>query len=481
MNKLKKIGLIILWVVGTAYLSFQYFRIADFPIGHDVINHIQRSLAMRDMSVSDIFKNTLYPIPALLFVWFYDLLHKTFGWDWPRVFLFIECSFLFLTALFSGILSWVIFKKWPIVIITSFLVASSRWLNGSLHTGLMGEAFGWSVFVVCLILLIQKKWFWFFFSFIFLFFSHPLPFGVMCIYLFVYIVFYAIWQKQYWFLFFGLLSILIIMLVGYFALPEKRELIISILQMKFSNEGEWRRTYIIASDFRRFNQYLFGLLGFCAVWLLKAKISQEKRRIVLIFAILSFFVTFKYLFGIHYLSFRYYTYFEIFNSVLAAFLVWFIADSLISKAKLQGVYRNATYFIILIFISFMLIYPNTNATFLFTKSDLAENTATTTPVPERTLITEATQKLNKGGAILGQRRWVWWFQSYGLAGIYDDNIFSTYEKTYENNPDDLLTILKGHNATYLYLSSVDGNYSFEKAEFLKIIYNKENIRIYEVE
>ena len=277
----------------------------------------------------------------------------------------------------------------------------------------------------------------------------------------------------------GFAILLIVLATGYYLFPEKRTVIIDILGTKFPLEGEWHREYVIGSDYRRFNQYLLGGLGFLTLWLGKNTVDKEKRKTLLLFSILSFFVTFKYLFGIHYLSFRYYTYFEVMNSVLAAYMIWYIAYNL-SELKTK-ISQSFMLYALCFILGFFAIWPNIHATDLFVKSQLVENFATTTPIPERTLIKAEVPKLHEGVRILGQKIWVWWFQAYGnMTGSYMNNIYSSYEKVYQENPNDLINTLNINGIKYLYFSSEDPSYQFESALFLIKVYDTSNIRIYEV-
>lgn len=479
-GKIEMIGPIfalLLAVGATFYLSFQYFFLADFPIGHDVIYHIYRAQQIEQNGLIFAFKTSLYPLSYLVFILWHKVL-SLFHLDWPQIFIFFECANLFSVSLLTGLLSYKIFKDWKVAVIAMILVASSRWLNDSLRIGLMGESFGWIFFMVGLIALFEKKWLWFLLGAIILFFSHPLPFGVLLIVLFFFSFywFFRLEKRDKINLLLTIGIILLVFLIFYFVLPNIGPKIFDILKIDFSIEGE--RTifhYMIDYDKKRLLLYGFAFWGlvFLILNIFRKKIIETKKEkiiLLLIFAILSFWICFKHYLGIHYLGYRFYTYFEIIVSVLAAFSLVKVSQMLV---------KNFSFLLCLLFLPFI-IYPNYYAIKEITQWQLSvTNSYDVTPEVDQKAILNLVKILEPNTKIYSNSWWANWFKIYGFWVVNDWGTYSVKIHQVEDF-DSFRQFLQKRNYHYIYFSSTDKKAIVEKAWFLYKIYDQGGVRVYEI-
>jgi len=485
LNKNQKLELILIGSVVLislaicAFLSFQYFLLADFPIGHDVILHIGKAMKIEQLGLLYSFKSSTYPLASILFVFWHKFL-ALFGLSWERSFIFVECFYLFLTAILSGILSFKIFKDWRIAILTSFFVASSRWLNESLRIGLAAETLGWVFFVLSLILFFEKKWWWFLGSLILLFLSHPLPFGVLILVILTFLIFMFFFgdKNEKKIVPYNLLILVLTLIIFYLIFPEVVQRIIYFLQSNFEPEGERSLIqYVIDSNRKRVLFYSFAFFGFLILILDEKKknlFDSEKRRIwfFVLFVTISFLLAFKHYLSIHYLSYRFYTYFEIATAILASLVLVKISDLLLNK-KLS--------WLIIFPLIYFLIYPNWSATKAITIWQLNDfSTQSATPRIDREALKEIIPLLKSGSRIYSHNKWSWWFRIHNFKVMNDWGKAGDYQIYQTENLEEFCSFLQRRNIKYIYFSSLDKKARIEKKNFLKKIYDKNNIRIYEV-
>jgi hypothetical protein len=470
--------IIILAVVATAYLSFQYFLIANFPIGRDVITHIMVAQQIQQHSLLYAFKSSIYPLAYFAFIFWHKIL-ILFGLSWQSTFIFFECANLFLVSILTGVLSYRISKDWRVAAVTMVLVASSRWLNDSLRIGLAAESFGWIFFMAALIMLFEKKWLWFLLAAVILFFSHPLPFGVLMVIFFGFVIFwiFTISGKTRWKLLAVPICLLILLLLGRVFLPSEFHRIFMIVKFNFPIEGERSVfNYIVDSDKRRLLFYFFSFLGFAtlALGLIKKKwekIKAEKIWLLLIFSFLAFLICFKHYFGIHYLGYRYYTYFEIAASILAAF----------GAVKISQIVWPKLSFLIYIPLTLLLVCPNWSATKAITIWQLnTPSLQDSTPIGDQKSLPEIAKILKPKTRIYSHSSWHTWLKIDGFSTLGDWGA-PNYAKLYGGTDlDRLRQYLVDRNYSYIYFSSADPVSPAENANFLTKIYDQNNVRVYQV-
>jgi len=462
---------IFLGLAFTFFLSFQYFFLADFPIGQDFINHLASTLKIEKLGFIFAFKASVYPFSLIILVLWQKLL-GIFGFSYEKTFIFAECFHLFLVAIFSGFLSYKIFKDLRIAILTSLFVASSRWLNEGLRIGLFAEILGWLFFVISLIFVFDKKWIPLVVSMIFEFFIHPLAFFALIFVISGFFIYWFIKEKRrekIKALFFVLVCIFVFALI-YLLIPDIFTRI-KFLVKPFFSLGTNRSIidYAIDSEKRRILFYSFAFFGLIS--LLFSNFNKEKKWLVFIFAFISFWFCFAHIFGLRYLDFRVYGYFEIASAILSAYAVVEFSQWILSK-KLS--------LLISLPLAFFLIYPNWLATKSITIWQLNDySVGHVTPPAERKLFREISGLLKPKAKICGFNIWSLWFK------IYDFQVFDCWERDFSlaNNDEEILKakkFLTKHKIDYIYFSSIDSERKIEKADFLKKIYDKDNIRVYEV-
>ncbi len=467
---LKILGLVATFIA-TAFLAFQYFIYADFPIGHDVILHIARSLQIEQQGLLSAFSNSVYPLSAIIFVYWHKLF-ALFGLSWEKTFIFVECFYLFLTALLSGLLAYRLFKSRLTAALAALFVACSRWLNDSLRIGLMAESLGWVFFVLALILLFEKKWLWLAIVVILLFLSHPIPLTVFLVVAFVTGLYWAMAKEKHSRYLLILLPTIILAIMGiiYYFFPDLWQTLLKFSHLKFRPEGE--RSFInYITDWDKRRMLLYFLAFFGMLFLLIKRWREEKIRLLIIFTIISFFFCFKHYLGIHYLGFRFYTYFEIASAILAAY-------GLITIAQLIWAKRS---WLVFLPVGLMLIYPNWSATKEITAwqlSDFPRNDAT--PVADRQALKEINPLLVPSSPIYTHSYWAWWLMLDGHP-VFSDWLNYPDKLIYQtHNIPDFIQFLHQKNIQYIYFSSIDPPAQLEETSYLQLIYIHNNVRVYEI-
>jgi hypothetical protein len=466
-------------VIATAYLSFQYFLVSNFPIGRDVIAHILHATQIQQNGIVYAFKISIYPLAYFAFLAWHKIL-APFGLSWQRTFIFFECANLFLVSILGGILSYKIFKDWRVAAVAMVMIASSRWLNDSMRIGLMAETFGWVFFMASLIFLFEKKWLWFFIFAVILFFSHPLPFGVLAIIFSGFVIFWIITtrgRERLKYIAIPVVVLILFLLVRYL-LPVDFHRIWIIAHTHFAREGERSVIeYITDSDHRRIMLYFLSFVGAISLIISLAKkklvaLNPEKVWLLLIFSFLAFLICFDHYLGIHYLNYRFYTYFEIAASILAAYMVVKISQSLWPEVS----------YLIFIPLVVLLIYPNASATKAITLWQL--NTPAlqdATPIGDQKALAELPQILIPNSKIYSHSSWHTWLEINGFGTLGDwgaPAIDQLYSATL--NLNNLQQYLVSHHFVYVYFSSADPVSRAEQANFLIKIYDQNNVRVYQV-
>jgi len=471
--------LLLLAVLATGFfLSFQYFFLADFPIGRDVIAHIVRAQQIQKEGFLYAFKNSFYPFAYFIFI-FVHKVFSYFGFSWQRTFIFLECFYLFVTAILSGVLAYKTFADWRVAALSFLLVSSSRWLNESLRIGLMGEMLGWVFLFLALIFLFEKRWLWFLGFSLVLFFSHFLPFAFLSL---VFLGFAVFWSlvgakkeaKR------GVLIIFVVLValaLFYFLFPDIFQKIYAAFFEQSTREGERSLiNYVIDSEKRRILSYTFSFVGFLilVVRLLKKRffsVQSEKKWLFLIFGLFGFLLCFKHYLGIHFFSYRFYVYFEIFALILAAY-------GTVETAKMLS---KRWVSLLLLPLAFILIYPNWKATKEITLWQLnTPELGDALPQNDRLAIDEIAAILEPNSKIYGPTSWHTWLSIYGFS-CWGDWSGPEYAKIYSlSDFDKFKDYLLKKKYKYIYFSSVSPTASLEKADFLKLVYNKYGVRVYEV-
>jgi len=461
----------ILAIILILYLSFQYFILADFPIGQDVIYHLNRVLRVEREGLLSSFNLSVYPLSVIFLVGWHKFL-DFLGLDLPRIFIFMECFYLFSVAMLSGILSYKVFKDWRIAVITMILVASSRWLNDYLRIGLMAEMLGLVFFIFALIMLFEKKWLWMIAAMALLFLSHPLPFFVFLLVFFSCAIFWFFSKKEK-----KKIAILLVIIVSAFMIgaiylfwPQYIRTVLYYFHYYIGQkDGRGLIQYMIDYDKRRIIFYALGFLG--VIWsLLKFK-KTEKFWLFFIFSVLSFLICFKQYLGIHYLSFRFYSYFEVAVAISAAYAI-------ANLGKMSG--KWLTYAVILL-LTFFCIYPN-----YWSNKEIInwqihdEKSGNILPLAERNNAPLIKAMVNKNLFIYSHSTWVLWMKFVGLNTKNDWSFGGKFALNKKKSDQQWLDFFKKRKIGYIYFSSVDSKADIEKSQILKLIFNKDNIRLYEV-
>jgi hypothetical protein len=471
LSYIKKNIYLIIGVIIVGLTSFHYALLYNFPIGHDVINHIANIRNIDEFGLRQLFAHgSLYPIPTFIFYGF-DKILGFFGLPTTRTFMVVECLFLFATALLVWRLTKKIFRDNMVGFISAVLVASSRWLNDSMRIGLMAEMLGWVMFVICLELLIEKKWLALIISIFIFAFVHPLPLGVFLVVALLYAVYWMIFnpEGERKPVIFVLLALAVLGGLALVVFKEKADYIKTILQMNFQVEGERSLLNFITDASRpRVIEYLLALGAFVAL-LFRRKTNKEVLFLILVVA--SLLICFKQWLGIHFLGFRYYTYFEISASILAAVGTVMVANRLSPRLRIPA---------LSLALAFMFI-ANMHAN-LKLDSWMLDNPSlmNATPVAERTDISRAASYVTAGSNIYGRTIWVNWFKNFddqpvGPYGGWDTLISSNQEiKAFRDD-------LAARSSDYVYFSSMEARQDVEKKDFLRSVYDANGIRIYQID
>lgn len=460
----------LLLVGGVAfYVSFYYFWIADFPIGNDVLNHMQMAKSFMRVGMAGFFKDSLYPFSTATYVAEYRVLSFLFNFTLDRSFVFTLCLNLFLVSALAGVLTFRVFKDYKAAAFAVFLVASSRWLTDSLRMGVMAETFGWVFFTLSLLFLLEKRWVFFAVSALLLLFYHPLPFGILGLTAVAFIIYWLAAGNKKQRIFAAIAAVLgigiLIVLSHYF--PALFGKILTIIQTKFPPQGD-RDILLYATDMepRRIIVYLLSLVGLA--FLIKRK--DEKSVLFLIFALLSFFICFKQIFGIHFLGSRFYFYFELSVSILAAYGVSQMCNVVLRRYAIIA-------FLPLAYLLFGINYDVSNR---LTKWELTDYGAgATLPKSDREMAKEIINLIQPTGALVYSNSfWGRWLNDTDSSV----NIVSGgYKEVNQPYIYPKLEDLKKQGYKYLYFSFTEPRSEIEDRLDNDVVIDKQGVRLYEIQ
>jgi len=479
-NKLKMLLPIFSLIIAlsiTIWLSFQYFLLADFPIGQDVIYHLNRVLVVEKEGLASAFHFSIYPFSVIALIFWHKFL-GLFGMSLVRIFIFAECFYLLAIAILSGILAKKVFNNFWVGIITMILVASSRWLNDYLRIGLIAETLGLVFFVASLIMLVEKKWIWLAIFMILLFLSHPLPFFVFLVIFLAFNIFWFFTRKGKKIHIVVFIIILLAIALGliYLFWPGYIHTVLYYFHAYVTRKDE--RTffhYMIDYDKRRLILYAVGFLG--VIWSLVNFKRSKKFWLFFIFFVLALLICFKQYLGIHYLSFRFYAYFEIGIAVFAAFAI----------VNLGKVSSKWLVWLIIPALIFVCVYPNYWSNKDITNWQLHDDAAgNILPSAERKNLSAIEEKIDKRFIVYSPSDWVLWMGLDGFDVKTDWSFGNQFRLRLFGLPlgktdEEWLEFFQNKKIKYLYFPSTSPVYQIEQSNFLQLIFNQDNIRLYEIQ
>ncbi len=471
-SQTKKIYLLLLifFVAYLFYAAFQYYWLADFPIGDDVVNHTSMAKSLMTNGFADYFKSSLYPFSTAAYVAEYRVLQFLFDFSLERTFIFTLCFNMFLVAILAGLLSFEVFKDYRAAILAMFLTASSRWLNDSLRMGVMAETFGWVIFSLCYLLLIKKKWVYLLPLAVVLLFFHPIPFGILGLTVAIYEVYWLATgsrRKRIAALGLGVFGIIIFGLMMRF-FPDVFQRIFTILKLTSMSQGERSLPgYVFDIDPRRSIVYLLAIIG--TVFVMKQGLKSEKSRLFLIFAVLSLLVAFKQWFGIIFLGSRFYFYFEFAVAIMAA----------LGLSQMLKLAFEKYSIIIFVPIALMIVNVNLGITKRLTVWQLTDFAAgSTLPKNDRQMMDIVVGLIEpKDALVYSNSAWGRWLIEKGARVNY-----GSYKEIKQEYEYPSIQTLESQGVRYLYFSSIEPRTKIEDEENnkLDLIIDKDGVRLYEL-
>ncbi len=459
------------WVVGTCalgavlLLSFQYFLVADFPIGQDVINHIANALALERMGWLSAFKNSIYPLaPIILVIW--QKILGIFGFSYERTFIFAECLALFITSCLLGIFAWRVFKDWRIGLLSALFFASSRWANEDLRIGLFASVLSWMFFVATLFAVWRNNWKTALVGGVLLFLTHPLSFGVLVLITLFYVSLRLARQRK-WTRLLGMWG-LVIVVAACFYLGPWFDKFSSYIHSFFSvSSGRTFFQYLFDSEKRRMLFYGFSFLGLALLFFKK---NTEGRDLILVWWTVAFVLVFAHILGFRYLDFRLYAYYEMAAALTAGLAVVWVAKALWPRFA----------FFTACLLALIFIYPNWKANVALLRWQLFDYSAGhITPLPEREALGGIASLLKPESRILTIDLWGMWFRKYGFV-VENLDEREEIRRVLTSGKGNLLEVLQRYRIDYIFCSSLVPGQKWEDSGFLRKVYSKQNIRVYEV-
>ncbi|MFA6963142.1 MAG: hypothetical protein WC227_00280 [Patescibacteria group bacterium] len=308
------------------YFAFQYARVTAFPIGDDPATHITR---IKTMSFSDIC-GMFYPIPLIIFKWLSIVFH---GVELPRLFTVTISFYFFLAGLGVALLAKSISKSWIVGFLSALIFVTSRWTNDGIRMGLLGETWGWFAFALLLYFFVKKNIVFTIIFSIILIFSHPLSFIIYVLFFITICVLTFVESENKESRKFLLILLAIYALAGLLTYFFKNDLIEKFLLFVSGDpKGYGQRPFwlILTSDQpQRILVPFLAIIGLIAS--LKNWVKHEVK-VGFALVIAGLFMSLNYVFGIYFLSFRFYPYFEMGLAVFAAVGIYSLAKTVILPA-----------------------------------------------------------------------------------------------------------------------------------------------------
>ncbi len=331
------------FVVALAILSFQYYFTTHFPIGDDPAIHIWN---VQSLNYSQLFSSTNYPLPLIIF----KLVHNLTAVAHPQLFVFLICCHLFLAGLAMFLLARKTGYGWAVGIAAALIFVTSRWTNDGLRMGLFAESFGWAILLFSLYFLAIRNLPLTLLFTIILAFSHPFSFTIFVLVLAGYLLFTILSRGslkdkkvELWLIF----SYLIGFLLAWHFDPAliKKFLQFSLEAGDWGNRSLWEIVSI--DDKRRILIPVLALVGIVASF---KNFDRPSIKISFLLLLAGLFMSLNYLFGINFLTFRFYPYLEMGLSIFCTIGLYAIISYLKAPKYIEVG--------IMIILTFFLLWPN---------------------------------------------------------------------------------------------------------------------------
>ncbi len=470
--EIAKIFIIFFFLIILGFLAFQYLFQTNFPIGHDAGHHATNAIRIQESGFSlNSFSKIAYPLPLAI----YSFVQAITGLEWPFLFIIVICSFLFLGSIALLCFAKSVTKSWAIGIAAAILFVTSKWTGDALRIGFLAEIWAWLIFLIASYFLINKKFWPLVISFLILLISHPLVAAVFVLISIIYSI--AIWffskDKEYK-----------KMLLKFWAVFT---LITAVIALLFTNKLDFFLHYAENSYLegaRDFRQIIFSdnkarsLIYFMALFGLGISFKKIKNNGILFFWVMllvSALMIQSYLWGINFMVFRFYPYFEIAIAFFAGYAISFLVNNIFQNFKNN--YWNLISIIMIIIVTLVLAWPNIKTNKEITSWQLNDQKILATmPVQDREVLKWAKNNLPKDSKFIAQVKWGAWVKPIaGFPTMESDKLLSQkgHWSTY--------TLLRQYRIKYIYLSSFRKRTIIDAyPQFFTKIYEKENARIYKV-
>lgn len=466
----QKIFIILIAVAAIFLLSFYYAFLTDFPIGDDAAVHIASGQGLEKNFSFQALKNNIYPIPLVLFT----LFHKIFSTSWPHSFVLTICFYSFLASLGVGFLAFGIFKDWRIGIAAAIFFTCSRWVNDMVRIGLLAEI--WGVFVFCLAayFLVKRNIWGFLIFFSLLFFSHPLSFSVMLLVFILYgILILITGQKKERFFFLKIISLMILLgTVFYWLKPKMFSQILAFPHLQ--GGARTLKTIISEMDRRRMLLYLVafgGAIRAAGIW------GKKGIKFLILLLGIGLLLSLNHYFGINFIPFRFYPYFEIAIAILAGFGLFGLIDA-VFPSKVVFLSKMGKCFLASFFI-FLLVMPNYLANKSIALWQIKDSSAQAMlPEQDKEAFSWIRENSPPNAKFVAQHKWGAWLKPMAERNLIDSGIIFSPEIKIKQ----VQQFVKNYGINYIYFSSIQPeNLMIEdNPEFFEQVYKKDKVRIYKV-
>lgn len=289
------------FVLVLGLLSFLYRFITNFPIGDDPAIHVQfangpyKAIAPTD-----------YPVPLFIFKALGQITHLPY----EHLFVWLICSFLFL----SSLALWLLVKKISgsnlIACFSALFFVSAYWVYDCLRMGLLPQTFSFMVLFLTLYFIVRRNILLTTIFSLLLMYSHPYTFAFFVLFFVLYaatnLIFSAKEDKI-----FVIKMLILYLIIGILMIaiwPEDIRKFSAFVNPEVIGWGE--RNFFVwfwASQPRRIFLALFAIIGLVA----RLKyLKEEKTKILYVLFFVGLFMAFNQYFGPRFQVFRFAAYLE---------------------------------------------------------------------------------------------------------------------------------------------------------------------------
>lgn len=397
----------------------------------------------------------------------FKLFHSVFPVEIPRLFTLTISGFFFFSVLCFLFFSRKVSNSYLIAFAASAIFVSGAWVADGLRMGLLAESLGWGVLLLALAALVSQNIPLIILSAGFLAFAHPFSFVIYALVAIIYLLILAFGKnkKEKQFALITMALFVIVFLMVWLLDPGLVKKFADFVNFEIIGWGE-RPLWVIltVNDPRRILVAIFAFIG---IVISLKNWSRPGIKISYLLLFVGLFMSMNQIFGIRFLVFRFYPYLEMGLAIFAALgIIYFVERINLVKFKIPAI----------LIITTIIIAPHYIGNGITTSAQVNDSTMNDSMTKgDQTAIKWIQENVDHIAFIdADHKRAIWIRALTDDSNIVEDLVpfdpVATGE-LYKNGGE--------FDYDYIYYSNVDKVVPIQVSDNYKLIYNKDEVKIYQ--